>query len=223
MVFKSLSLFTDRLEAQYLFYTQILGFTCLNKNENSFTLNIGSSHLIFTDKEECKPYHFAFNIPYASVEKALEWLKHKVSILKDGNNEIQEFENWSARAIYFYDEDKNIVEFIGRKALDYTSNQLFSISEVKEISEIGLASADIEAVYNSIVSSLPLMVYDGTFERFCAIGNETGLFICVNPEYKKWFPTNDRIFHSAFSAVISHSGIDYTVSYEKGKVEVELH
>lgn len=223
MRIKSLSLFTDQLAAQHKFYTQQLGFNCIDINENSFTVAIGSSKLTFINNKECKPYHFAFNVPYASIEKALEWLKQKVDILRDGDNDIQEFENWQARAIYFYDEDKNIVEFIGRKTLNYDFDEPFDIPSVIEISEIGLASTDIESVYNSISSKVPLNVYDGAFDRFCAIGGETGLFICVDPEKKKWFPTDDAVFYSAFSVIVSNSDKEYAITYEDGTVSVVLH
>ena len=33
-------------------------------------------------------------------------------------------------------------------------------------------------------------IYDGTLQRFAAIGDEEGLFIIVNHN-KKWMPTND--------------------------------
>lgn len=218
MRIKSLSIFTNQLEAQYSFYVQQLGFACINKDQSSFTVNIGNSQLSFIKKEHCTPYHFAFNIPYSSVQKALEWLKQKVSVLMDGTNKIQEFETWQANAIYFYDEDKNIVELIGRKTLGYDSGNTFNTSEVKEISEIGIASSNIEDIYNTITSTTPLKIYDGDFSRFCAIGNETGLFICVNPEEKKWFPTNDSVFFSDFKVIISNHGADHEVKYEKGKL-----
>lgn len=63
MEIKSLTLFTGQLEAQYKFYTQRLGFICIDKNEDSFTLNIGNSLLTFITKEGSTPYHFALNIP----------------------------------------------------------------------------------------------------------------------------------------------------------------
>jgi len=43
-----------------------------------------------------------------------------------------------------------------------------------------------------------LNIYDGDLERFCAVGDEHGLFICVNYEIKDWFPTGDKAFASDF-------------------------
>ncbi len=43
-----------------------------------------------------------------------------------------------------------------------------------------------------------LNIYDGDLERFCPVGDEHGLFICVNYEIKDWFPTGDKAFASDF-------------------------
>ena len=198
MEINSLTLNTSRLEEQYIFYTQTLGLLCTEKTEVGFTLKVGKSVLTFNKDENSTPYHFAINIPYEAVEDALRWAKEKVAILKNGKFEIHEFEDWEARAIYFYDKDKNIVELIGRKGLNYEYAGSFDVSCIKEISEIGVATTDIESCYNSLSLNIGLEIYDGGFYRFCAIGDETGLFICVNPEEKKWFPTDDNILSSAF-------------------------
>lgn len=218
----SLSLFTSQLEKQHIFYTQTLGFKCIEKNEERFSLEIGDSVLTFIKKENSTPYHFALNIPYDAIDDALQWTKEKVAVLKNGKFEIHEFEDWQARAVYFYDEDKNIVEFIGRKRLNYEYAGGFDISCIKEISEIGVATTDIESCYNSLSLNIGLEIYDGGFYRFCAIGDETGLFICVNPEEKKWFPTDDTVHYSGFKAIVQRYNLSRTVTYENGKLEIEL-
>ena len=40
--------------------------------------------------------------------------------------------------------------------------------------------------------------FSGDFERFCAVGDDNGLFILVNNKLKKWFPTGDLIEQSDF-------------------------
>lgn len=222
MNIKSLTLFTSQLEAQYKFYTQTLGFKSIEKSEESFSLQVGDSVLTFNKKEKSTPYHFALNIPYDAIEDALQWTKEKVGVLKNGRFEIHEFEDWEARAVYFYDEDKNIVEFIGRKGLNYEYAGSYDISCIKEISEIGVATTDIESCYNSLSLNIGLEIYDGGFYRFCAIGDEKGLFICVNPEEKKWFPTDDTVYYSGFKAIVKRYNLSRTVTYENGEIAVGL-
>ena len=80
----------------------------------------------------------------------MNWLKQRVEILRDGNYEIQNFDSWNARAIYFYDEDKNIVEFIARKNLKNENQGEFDSDSLLEISEIGVSVNDINPIYNSL-------------------------------------------------------------------------
>jgi len=51
------------------------------------------------------------------------------------------------------------------------------------------------------------------FDRFCAVGDENGLFIVVNNELKKWFPTGDLIEQSDFKI----RG-DFNFNYTNGEI-----
>ena len=141
------------------------------------TFQVGNSRLKFVQNEKFQPYHFAINIPCNQENEALKWLQERVEILKDGNNEIQDFDFWNAKAIYFYDIDKNIVELIARKNLLNQSTKMFTTNALLEISEIGVPVNNIESTYNNLKEIVGLKIFDGGFERFCAIGDENGLFI----------------------------------------------
>jgi len=128
----------------------------------------------------------------------LLWLKKRVKILLFNGKEMVNFQSWNAKALYFYDCDKNIVEFISRKNININSSMQFSSRSIINISEIGVSSTNIEKTYQSINSFKPIEVYSGNFERFCALGNDEGMFIIANPTVKKWFPNNDIIEQSDF-------------------------
>jgi catechol 2,3-dioxygenase-like lactoylglutathione lyase family enzyme len=213
MKIKELIIYTDKLNEQLDFYVDVLELQLLKRTSQSGSLKIGSSILTFKWKENVRPYHFAFNIPSNKENEALIWLKKRVKVLSFEGNEIADFKNWNAKAIYFYDEDLNIVEFISRKDLRNYNKANFSSKSILNISEIGMATTQIEKTYYKLNEIQKIDVFDGNFERFCAIGNDEGMFILVNPKMKKWFPTDDEVFLSDFELVG-----DYNFEFVNGKI-----
>ena len=129
-------------------------------------------------------------------------------------SEISDFSGWKAKAIYFYDVDKNIMEFIARERIDIESDVAFTPRLILSISEMAIATNSIEAVYNTINSIRPIPIFDGNFERFFAIGNDQGLFIIINKKLKKWYPTMEEAYTSDF--IIKG---DYNFAFTNGKIE----
>lgn len=221
MKIKELSLYTADLDKQIQFYEFVLGLQVVERSSDQAKFTVGNSHLILKTSHHFRPYHFAINIPSNQEHEALEWLKNRVDILKDGDLEIQEFESWNAKAIYFYDADQNIVELIARKNLNCDSNKIFSSSSFLSISEIGVPVKDIALVYHSIHDFCGIEIYDGGLERFCALGDEHGLFICINKEAKDWFPTGEEAFSAEFSIIFEYEDIDYQLEFVDESVVID--
>ena len=163
------------------------------------------------------PYHFAINIPSNKEKQALEWLKERVEILTYEGLETQYFDFWNAYAIYFYDADKNIVEFIARKKLQHNTTTKFDKESLLGISEVGIPTSSIAKEYQILKSITGIGIYSGSIERFCAVGDETGLFILINKGIKKWFPTMDLAMSSDFKIRFSEKGKEYVFTYENEK------
>jgi catechol-2,3-dioxygenase len=198
MKIKQLILETRNLEAQIEFYSKVLKFEIVFRNGVACSFLAGDSLLTFRADKKSTPYHFAFNIPSNKEKEALIWLKQRARILSFDGSEIISFKSWNSKAIYFYDKDKNIVEFIARKNLNRNSFDTFSSKSILNISEIGLASRNLKQTYETVNSMRSINLYSGSFEKFCALGNEEGMFIMVHPNLKEWFPNDDKIFQSDF-------------------------
>ncbi|MDC1221092.1 VOC family protein [Salibacteraceae bacterium] len=218
MHIKTLHIFSSNLEEQVAFYSNVLGLDMIQRNDHQVSLKIGKPTLCIEYKPKATPYHFAINIPSNKEDEALKWLESRVTILRDGENEIQDFDYWNAKAIYFYDKDQNIVEFIARKNLDNTTNSVFNVNQMLEISEIGLPTVDVEREFKILNQFTDIEIFDGGFERFCAIGDEHGLFICVNKNVKKWFPTDDEAYSSDFKIELIEKGNTYQFIFENEKL-----
>lgn len=218
MEIKELKLYTQNLEQQIEFYSNTIGFTMVDYSNNHAVFIIGKSIMRIERNENFRPYHFAINIPCNKEYDALEWLKQRVKILRDDANEIQDFDFWNAKAIYFYDTEKNIVEFIARKNMENESNEAFSVNSLLQISEIGVPVNNIEDMYSKLEKITGIPIFDGSFERFCAIGDENGLFICINKQLKDWFPTGDKAYSSEFEVKFIENGIEHTLEFKNAKI-----
>jgi catechol-2,3-dioxygenase len=162
------------------------------------------------------PITLPSNIRANKAKEAYKWLADRLTILKDGPHEIQDFQKWNAQAIYFYDADGNIVECIARRKLSNDSHTPFNPDSFLNISEIGIPVTNIAQIYKSLKATVDLPIYDGSFERFCAIGDENGLFIGINKEIKDWFPTGDTAYSSAFEIKFIEQGISYFMEFKNG-------
>lgn len=221
MEIHTLRIFTPQLNRQVEFYTQNLGLELLSQDPDEAKIAIGESVLHLKAKSDTQPYHFAINIPLHAEKAARDWLAQRVDILKDGGIEIHDFDFWQAWAVYFYDADRNIVELISRKSCPPFHAKPFGPHNLLCISEIGVVVPDIEHVYSTLHKQTDIKIYSGSFERFCALGDEQGLFICLNPNEKKmWFPTEDAPQAADFLLGCNIKGTDFTVRFMKGLLHI---
>ena len=214
MIINKLRIYTSQLPEQSNFYEKVLGLTLTNKTENSVDFKIGYSIFTLSQKDSATPYHFAINIPANKDREALDWLKQRVPVLKDDDAELIDFSNWNAKAMYFYDCDKNIVELIARRNLNIQTDAPFDQNHFLGISEIGLPVQNIEDTYRQIQAIKDIKIYDGNLDRFCAVGDEQGLFIIIDQNKKRWFPCNDAAYSSDFEI---HG--DFNIEFRNGQIK----
>jgi hypothetical protein len=213
MLIRQLNLFTANLKQQLHFYGNILQIPIAFDGGTYFELSVGNSLLRFTYRPVASAGHFAFNIPSNKGKEALSWLRPRVNILGFEGHDLIDFPDWNAESVYFYDAGKNIVELIARKNLRFNNNEPFDAQQFMNISEIGVATDNIENTYGQLNAVKSLPIYSGDFDRFCAVGSEEGLFILADRVKKHWFPTGDTICLTDFEL----QG-DYNIAYRNGQV-----
>lgn len=220
MKIKELTIYSSNIKSQLKFYRDELNFEISNYTEKSFELRLGYSVLNFEFREHATPYHIAFHIPDMKEEEALEWTEHNIGALENNGQKIIDFSAWNAKSVYFYDKDRNIMEFISRRNFSKPEDAIFSPGNIVGIAEIGLVTDDVKAKFEQLHEECHLEKYDGDFERFCAIGDDPGLVITINNHKKDWFPTSDRAFQSDFQMQFKHEGKDFSLKYENNKLEI---
>lgn len=220
MRIETLKIYSRNLEKQKQFYKSVLDFPIKEISQDAFLVEVGYSTLEFQQKDSATPYHVAFHIPSIQEELALLWLKDRVNILKDGKEEIVDFPAWDAKSIYFYDEDKNIIELISRKSFHPASSTVFSSQSIFGISEIGLATGNVRSAFDFLQNEFSLEKFTGDLETFCATGDDEGLFIIINKDKKDWFPVDDKAFASEFEATIASDNRRGRITYKNERLQV---
>lgn len=191
MLIREIAICCKDIEATATFYAG-MELKILHKNDTEISFFAGRSILTFVQHSQIDlpVYHFAFNIPHNQISECLEWLEKRMEIIPVENKKIADFPNWNAHAIYTYDNNRNIVEWIARHDLDNASETPFSGNSIDCISEIGLVSEDVPA-YAELLSSryrIPVFSKQPPKENFTALGNDSGLLI-LSQSGRNWFPT----------------------------------
>ncbi|TRO67012.1 VOC family protein [Christiangramia sabulilitoris] len=220
MEISKLTIYTSNIDSQLEFYRDELNFQIKDLSEKGFEVVAGYSRLRFEYKENSTPYHIAFHVPDRQEKIVLQWLENIVPVLGYNDDVIIDFPNWQAKSVYFYDKDKNIMEFISRRDFKKGDAGIFSPSEIVGIAEVGLVTKNIEEKFEKLRLNCVLDKYDGDFDRFCAIGGDSGLIITINNDKKDWFPTNDKAYSSEFKLEFRHDSKFFQLEYGNEKLEI---
>jgi catechol-2,3-dioxygenase len=221
MKIKELTLLTSNLENIKSFYSNILKLKISKECKDFIEFIIGNTILRFEISQKQTSYHFAINIPSNKIEEAHNWQKEKTKLIRHEQNEIITFESWNARSIFFYDPENNIVEFIARQNLNNQTKDNFSENSFIGISEIGTPVINIKETFDLLNDNLGLDIYDGNFERFCAVGDENGLFVLIDKNNKKWFPSMDEAFFSPYKIKVENRNTSAQLSYKDGQLNFD--
>lgn len=220
MKIRNLKLYTNNPQKQLGFYKDVLGLKVTARETDFFEVEIGYSKLKFEMQQGATPYHFAFHIPPKMEKAALQWLKKRTDILTDEGKEIIDFRSWQAKSIYFYDQDRNILEFISRKDLFPPAKDGFSGEQLLGISEIGVASTAVQKIFNQLNQRCGIEKYTGDYNIFCAAGDHHGLFIIIDREKKEWFPIGDKASASSFNLHFDHGEEKFQLTYNNERLNI---
>ena len=190
-----IELLTNNIEETAFFYAETLGLQMIKKEQDFVSFQSGKSILTFIKSNNLKPkYHFAFNIPHNKLEEAIVWTKSRLNLIENETiGTVANFDSWNAKAIYFYDNNNNILEFIARFDLENFSDEPFDSSSIQSISEMGIVTDKPLQLAEQLVADNDLYFFaKGTkSENFATVGNDYGLFVIVATN-RKWFPTEQK-------------------------------
>ncbi|WP_320111876.1 VOC family protein [Draconibacterium orientale] len=194
MKIRALELTTNNLKQTEGFYTDVLGLKMNEVSSHSLSYTIGSSVLHFTEKAgEAGVYHFAFNIPCNKINEALNWIASKVDpITNEAGEYITNFKNWNAHSVYFFDNNKNILEFIARGDLENSSAEPFTSNSILSINEVGIVAQKPLKLARQLINSHGLEYFEKGPKRedFTVLGDDNGLVVISGTD-RNWYPSRE--------------------------------
>lgn len=220
MKIHDLTLFTDRTEALFSFYEMIFGDRLL-RTPKGFKIRLPNrSHIQFEGSDQPWYYHFAFNIQEDQIEKAHAFVKRLTTPLPDPDtgDTLIDFPAWNAHSVYFRDPANNVVEFIARHDLNHSRKSSFNRDSILSISEIGTPSRDVKENFD-ILHACNLKRYSGDFKRFCAAGDEEGLFI-LKKTGGHWFPSFLDTIEAPYLADFETASGRHRIAYREGRLNL---
>lgn len=223
MEIRKLKLYSKNIKKQLSFYKEVLGFEATYLAENKITVTTGTTQLIFEEDQKSNfIYHFAFLIPNQKIEQAIDFLEKKgIQLLKRKEEKIIYFgtkENHTGRAIYFFDEDGNIAEFIERASLNHIAEQDFNIHQVIKLNEIGMPVDDPMEISRQLINQYKISLIDlhHLNDTFCWVGDYHGVFIVVK-NGRNWLPTQLSAFSNDFEVEFEAAGKNCRMKFEEGR------
>ena len=213
MRIKEIHLLTPRLEAIKTFYSQQLGLEIIRETQNSITFLSGSNSITFTKTDQkTYPYHFAFNIPSGSVRECYAFFHDKLDFIPNVEDEnlqppVYDFSGWKAEALYFFDPDQNILEFIARNPIEQKLEGTFGFKDVLYISEMGIVNDGCFDYAKGIKEKYGLddFIRSKGRDDFYAMGDDEGLLILVKND-RIWYATDFPAKKQYSRIVFEHQG-----------------
>ncbi|WP_438350616.1 VOC family protein [Paenibacillus sp. FA6] len=199
---------THQFETLKVFYGSLLGLDIVVDQPSQLSFQVGSTILGFceADPKEKPYYHIAFAIPTNKFSEAKQWVSERGIPLfsKDGQDEFS-FESWNATALYFYDPDGNLIEFIAHHTLNNATDEAFESKQILRISEIGLPVDNVPETANKLIETFQLSQWGGDGRQFAPIGDAEGALIVVD-KHRPWFP--DGRTPAVFNTRVTIEGTD---------------
>lgn len=188
-MFTSVLLYTNKLKELRRFYMNVLELEATDIKEESFSIDIGSTKLTFTSKDEPYFYHFAINVPGNQFSMLKYRLKERVSLNRDGGRDEIYFSSFDADSMYFEDPAGNIIELIGRRNKDLFGSPSFSESFLN-MSEVGIVSEHVEELSEEFQDiGLPLRGASLQKDSVNFFGRDEAFIVLVRPG-RKWYFSN---------------------------------
>lgn len=213
-MFNTVLLYTNKLKELRRFYMNVLDLDIKTSNDDTFSLSIGSSELVFKASEEAHFYHYAINIPGNQFSMLKFRLKERMSLNREGGRDEVYFSSFDADSMYFEDPAGNIVELIGRRKNDLFGDPSFAEAFLN-ISEVGIVTSHLEELSDELQDiGLPLQGARLNKKSVNFFGRGEAFIILVAPERKWYFSKQiSQVFpleislSSGYHLKVNHEGL----------------
>jgi len=173
----------DRLPALVEFYGERLGL-----EHDGAAFAVGETTLEFIGGAGEPFYHFAMLVPGNRYAAALAWARERTELLSWRGSDEVDFDFWDAKACYFHDPARNVVELIAHRGLEESDEGGdFRGDELVGLSELGLVGHQ-PTMAAALRDELGLEVWSGSVEALAFVGEKARTLILAPPGWA-WMPT----------------------------------
>ncbi len=161
---------------------------------NTIEVALGRSRLALQQGEQDPDgyYHLAFDIPGNAIVEARDVLRQRVDILPAGDDGIVTASpEWDASSVYFNAPGNLNLELIARHRLPNTIDRPFAMTDILNISEVGIPVPSTEVALHDLSTAFGLQPFGEPSDAFAPVGSDDGLLIVVK-EGRTWFPTDNQ-------------------------------
>lgn len=185
-----LTLPSSNLDKQEHLFRNVLGFQCSRIDHGQLTIQCGANTLNFVAAERQFCFHYCWLIPPGCLPALIKFLDERnfEPLLYEGER-IVDFGN--GRAVYFYDADGNLAEFIERPSLGHQTQSTFAIGDVIRLNEIGIPTEDPRQTAAELIDKFKIELVEGAVFRddFVWCGDFEGVLLLPRVG-RNWLPTN---------------------------------
>ena len=207
------------------FYGGLLEQSAERRDADTVALRVGETALELRAAAGSPFYHFAFLVPGDRFDAALTWASDHVELLPDAEagEEVFDFANWNATAVYFHDPAGSIVELIAHHGIGETgASGTFSPHELLGLSEIGLV-CEPPSLAEELERELGLEVWDGAVEgegRLAFVGEKARTLILCRAG-RGWLPTGRPAEAHPVEVTLSGTSDATVLIGDSGRVSVK--
>lgn len=175
------------------FYSSTLGLVSAPAATGDVAVVVGETTLEFRAGVGRPFYHYAFLVPGDRFDAAHRWAAERVAILPDENTgeEVFDFENWDAQALYFHDPAGSIGELIAHPGIGASGvTGRFHADELLGVSEVGIVG-DPSLLADALAQTFALTVWSGSVGEEGRLGfvGEKGRTLILSRAGRPWLPT----------------------------------
>jgi hypothetical protein len=203
------------------FYKHKLEMEIVHYSSKEMTILGGKTPITFIrDEDAADPwYHFAFNIPENKILKAREWHLERTPLIpapwndptENYPDDVRHFHHWNSHSLFFWDPAGNLLEYIARHDMNNAAEGDFTREDILYASEIAYVVDDQPAEARLLNKHLDLDPYPKSTDFWWAMGDESGLVLCIPKRLWGENTPNPKRFgvHRTEATILGHRDMQY--------------
>ncbi len=220
---EQITLHTADTHTMYTFYIQLLGEELVTKQDEAFTITLGTSQIQFIPAAEGSVpfYHFAINIAANHFTDAKRWLSGFGELLTEQGKDEAYFDFFDAYACYIEDPAGNILELISRQQAAPVIEAPFSPQQLLSVGEINVTTSNVGQAARLLHDAhIPVQLAEIEDSQLNFVGAAADVYLLLGPAGRRWL-FSERVAELHPLSIQMSNGAKLSID-QKGELVTEL-